>query len=302
MGCASSFAPGQRAGAQKHDTPGRPGLNPQRFETLYVVDRAHLNAIKRIAERTGAEAMRQHGVDMGFRKPPKRKGEVQFAERSFIAGAEFGIRSEAHEKDLEANGESVRQAAEVSHLTLASIHAHEQGREPHDPADFLVQFAHAMIDAGAHMVIGHGHHALRGLEIYKGKPIFYSLGNFIFQVELMQKMPADDYEALGIDPALHAGHLFRQLWIDSKAGFGTDRKYWETVLPLCEFEDGRLTGITLHPVTLGFGEPLPDRGIPRLAEGELANEILAGFARLSEPFGTRVDVHGAVAHVAVDAA
>src|SRR4051812_30983110 len=49
--CASSFATGQRAGAQKHDTPGRPGLNPQRFDTLYVVDQAHYDAVREISER-----------------------------------------------------------------------------------------------------------------------------------------------------------------------------------------------------------------------------------------------------------
>lgn len=300
MGCASTFATGHRAGLQKHDTQGRPGLNPQRFETLYVVDQEHMDAIQRIAARTGAEALRQHAIDAGWRKPPKREREFHFADRAFIVGEEFGIRTEAHEKDLEGNAASIRQAAAVSHLALASIHAHEQGKEPEDPADFLVQFAHAMVDAGAAMVIGHGHHALRGLELYQGRPIFYSLGNFIFQVELFRQMPADDYENLGVDYALDAGQLIHQLFNASKAGFGTDRKYWETVLPLCVFEDGRLTEITLHPVTLGFGQPLPDRGIPRLATGDLGREILETFAQRSAPFGTVIEIDSGVGRVTID--
>lgn len=298
VGCASSFAPGQRAGAQKHDTPGRPGLNPQRFDTLFVVDQEHLDAVKRIAEQSGAEEQRQLSVDMGFTRPPKREGEFHFAGRSFIAGDEFGIRTEAHEKDLEGNADAIREAAQVSHLTLASIHAHEQGVTKEDPADFLVTWAHAMVDAGADMVIGHGPHIMRGMEIYAGKPIFYSLGNFIFQVELMQRMPTDDYEGLGMDPSSTAGSMFRQLWMDSPMGFGTDRNYWETVLPLCTFEDRTLTAIELHPVTLAFGEPLPDRGIPRLAGPDLGTEILASIARLSEPFGTKIEVRDNVGHVA----
>jgi poly-gamma-glutamate synthesis protein (capsule biosynthesis protein) len=237
---------------------------------------------------------------MGFDKPPEREGEFQFAELSFIASEEFGIRTEAHEKDLEGNAAAVRQAAAASHLALASIHAHEQGREQSDPADFLVQFAHAMVEAGADMVIGHGPHILRGLELYQGKPIFYSLGNFIFQVELLQRMPADDYEALGSDPTRDAGQVLRELWMDTKAGFGTDRRYWETVLPLCVFEDRRLTELTLHPVTLGFGEPLPDRGIPRLARPDLGQEILESFAKLSAPFGTRIEVRDNVGRVVLD--
>lgn len=42
------------------------------------------------------------------------------------------------------------------------------------------QFAHAAIDAGAELVIGHHPHVVQSAEIYKGKYIFYSLGNFIF--------------------------------------------------------------------------------------------------------------------------
>ena len=43
----------------------------------------------------------------------------------------------------------------------------------------VVKFAHAVIDAGADMVIGHGPHVLRAMEVYKGKLIAYSLGNFL---------------------------------------------------------------------------------------------------------------------------
>jgi hypothetical protein len=47
-----------------------------------------------------------------------------------------------------------------------------------EPRGDLRAFAHAMIDAGADAVVGHGPHVLRGIEFYRGKPIAYSLGNF----------------------------------------------------------------------------------------------------------------------------
>ena len=50
-------------------------------------------------------------------------------------------------------------------------------------ADALVTFARAVIDAGADAFYGHGPHVLRGIEIYQGKPIFYSLDDFLFQNE-----------------------------------------------------------------------------------------------------------------------
>lgn len=43
-----------------------------------------------------------------------------------------------------------------------------------------------MIDAGAGIVVGHGPHVLRGIEVYKGRPIFYSLANFIVENDLVE--------------------------------------------------------------------------------------------------------------------
>jgi hypothetical protein len=50
------------------------------------------------------------------------------------------------------------------------------GREPRGD---LRNWAHAVVDAGADVVVGHGPHVLRGLEFYRGRPIAYSMGNFL---------------------------------------------------------------------------------------------------------------------------
>ena len=49
----------------------------------------------------------------------------------------------------------------------------------HYPNQFVIDFAHAVIDNGADMFLGHGVHTLQGIEIYKGRPIFYNLGEFV---------------------------------------------------------------------------------------------------------------------------
>lgn len=299
VACASTFAPGQRAGPQRADVQGRPGLNPQRFDTLYVIDQEHMDAVQRIAQRTGAEGQRQRRIWMGFGPPPKREGEFVFADRSFIVGPEFRIKTEAHQQDLEGNLRSVRHAREMSDLVLVSIHAHEQGAERWHPADFIVEFAHACIDAGADMVIGHGPHLLRGLEIYNGRPVFYSLGNFIFQHEYLQRIPADDYETLRIDPECSPAELFRGISKDDTQSFPADRKYWETVLPMCTFEGRELRQIRLYPLSLGFGQAWPDRGTPRLADPAIAGEVLRWMGELSAPFGTRLSIDEGVGHVSV---
>lgn len=297
VGCASTFAKGQQAGSQRDDSPGRPGLNPQRYETYYVVDAEHLEAIKRIAERTGAEKQRQFGYWMGFRQPPEREGVFVFAERNFIAGDTFGIRTEARKEDLEGNLRAVRQSVATSDLTLVSLHAHEQGAERWLPADFIIEFAHACIDAGADMVIGHGPHLLRGLELYQSKPIFYSVGNFIFEYEYLTRVPADDYESLHADPALRADEVFNQLSEGGTRSFPADHLYWETVLPLVTFEDRAVRSIELHPISLGHGQPWPARGTPRLAEPAVGQEILNWMAELSAPFGTAIRLEGGAGYI-----
>jgi poly-gamma-glutamate synthesis protein (capsule biosynthesis protein) len=56
------------------------------------------------------------------------------------------------------------------------------------------QVGHQLIAAGADIIIGHHPHVIQGLEIYQGKPIFYSLGNFIFD----QYFSSDTQEGLGV--------------------------------------------------------------------------------------------------------
>jgi poly-gamma-glutamate capsule biosynthesis protein CapA/YwtB (metallophosphatase superfamily) len=46
--------------------------------------------------------------------------------------------------------------------------------------ELQVSLAHELIDAGADLIVGHGAHALQGIEKYRGKWIFYSIGNFVF--------------------------------------------------------------------------------------------------------------------------
>ena len=61
---------------------------------------------------------------------------------------------------------------------IASFHWGEEKAEY--PNDVQVELAHAAIDAGADLVLGHHPHVLQGIEQYKGKNIVYSLGNFCF--------------------------------------------------------------------------------------------------------------------------
>jgi poly-gamma-glutamate capsule biosynthesis protein CapA/YwtB (metallophosphatase superfamily) len=91
--------------------------------------------------------------------------------------------------DLENARAMVEDAAKETDIVIVSFHGGAEGADrQHVPAGDekflgedrgdLRKFTHAMIDAGASVVIGHGPHVVRGMELYKDRLIAYSLGNF----------------------------------------------------------------------------------------------------------------------------
>ena len=302
ISCASSFAKGQTAGEQRPDMQGRPGLNPLRYTTTYAVTADQLDAIRSIAEELGIEQQRQDLLRMGFGFPPDDPAIFPFLDANYRMAEQPAVKTEPKASDMDAIALWVREARARADLVVVSLHAHEQGTHREEPAAFVPIFAHRMIDEGADVVVGHGPHLLRGMELYRGKPIFYSLGNLIGQNELVWKLPADSYERFRIDPAKTPSEVYRIRYDDDRKGFPADARFWQTVVPICRFEDGALAAIEIVPAELGHGLPPHRRGRPWLAEGAIAEEILSRFARLSEPFGTHIDVSDGRATVRIDPA
>jgi poly-gamma-glutamate synthesis protein (capsule biosynthesis protein) len=290
LACAATFATGQQAAAQRPELPGRPGLNPLRVETTYEVTPAQLAALRDIAETLGLEQQRLERIQLGFAFPPSDPGVFPFLEARFRPAERPAVRTVPDRRDLDAILAWTRDARSRADLVIVSIHAHEQGATKEEPAEFLITFARSAIDNGADVVVGHGPHLLRGMELYRGKPIFYSLGNFIAQNELVELLPADAYERFRADPAMTPSQVFLQRNDNERKGFPADRRYWQTVVPICEFEGNELQHIALVPVSLGFGQPVSRRGQPGLADGDEAREILERFAALSRPFGTTIRI------------
>jgi poly-gamma-glutamate synthesis protein (capsule biosynthesis protein) len=299
LSCASTFAKGQEAAAQTAEMQGRPGLNPLRFDTVHEVTPEQLDTLREIVDQLGLEKQRQGKIQLGFGFPLDDPNAVALGDMTFSAADKVALRTRAKAKDQDAIGRWIREARLTSDVVIVSIHAHEQGESKEEPAEFLKASARQMIEEGADMVVGHGPHLLRGMEIYQGKPIFYSLGNFIGQNELVARLPADSYERFRADPALTPTAVYRKRTDDDRKGFPSDRRFWETVMPVCTYTEGRLSGIEIHPVTLGLGEARHLRGRPRLAEGEEAANILRRFAELSAPFGVMMDITDGKAGVAL---
>ena len=258
-----------------------------------------LEALREIADQLGLEAERQQKLKMGFTFAPSDPAVFPLGTMNFRASNRPAVRMTANRKDIDGIVRWIREARGLSDVVLVSLHAHEQAENKEIPAEFIPVFAREMIDAGADLVVGHGPHLLRGLELYKGKPIFYSLGNFIGQNELVPKMPSDAYERFRADPDLTPGQVYQKRVRNDEAGFPSDSRYWESVVPELTYEGGTLKGIELTPISLGWKEARHKRGRPRLAQGEEGRTILERFAALSKPFGTTVEIGTQSATVAL---
>lgn len=289
LSCSATAAKGQEASAQRPDMPGRPGLSPLRHSVVHEVTQAQLDQLREIALSLGIEQRRQQWIDLGFVFPPDDPSVFPFEALNFRAAETPQTRTTAKSDDVEAIAHWVREASALSDIVLVSVHAHEQAGDKETPAEFLPVFARRMIDEGASLVVGHGPHLVRGIELYRGCPIFYSLGNFIGQNELVPRLPQDSYDRFRADPTMKPGEVYRKRTSDDAKGFPADSRFWESVVPICTFENGRLTGMDLHPISLGLGEPRHLRGRPRLADADHGRAILARLETLSRPFGTRFD-------------
>ena len=183
---------------------------------------------------------------------------------------------------------------------VASLHYHEFGAkslmaaktrtEIEEPAEFILTFARAAIDAGADIFVGHGPHIPFGVEIYKGRPILYSLGNFIFENETVEHFPSDAYQRFDLGPEATPADFLDARSAGGKKGHAAHSGFWENIVARCRFEGRKLIEITLHPIDQGFGRPRPQRGRPMLARGEVAARVLECIKRISAGYGTEVEL------------
>lgn len=275
VSCASTFPDHCRAGKSRGDIPPRPGLNPLRYSRKYIVTDEQFGALKKTMELLELRV-------------PKEGDELYLFRQRFKKGEAFEIQTEPNEEDLDEIVAVVNNASRLADYTIVSAHAHESDRSRYTPAKFIVSFAHAMIDAGADVFLVHGPHVLRGIEIYKGKPIFYSLANFLFQNETLLRLPPENYERYALGPDKHVADFNDTRYNFDKRGFPAMTEYWESLIAVPQWKQKKLVGLKLYPITLGFGKSRQARGRPTLADQESGEKIIGHLIKHSEPFGTEI--------------
>ena len=286
-----------RAGEQRRDTVGYPGVNGLRYREVYEVDGPTLETLMRIGRDLGWEA------ELGRRRAqgdPERHGEgsYNFLGHTFTAGPEFAIRSYPNKRDVEENLRQIGYAKAVADRVIMSLHCHEQGGPTfkmaerrsgvEDLADFAVEFAHQAIDAGADIFVGHGPQLQLGIEIYKDRPLFYGMGIFIFQLETVRYLPHEAYERYGLDERATPFDFANTRYAGETRGHPADPLQWEQAFAVCDFAGPTVKEIRLYPIELGFGKPRSQRGRPLLAEPAVGERIIDRIARISKKYGTVV--------------
>ena len=177
-------------------------------------------------------------------------------------------------------------------IVMVALHNHDvshhraYGIQENIPATEEIMYRKA-IDAGADMVLGSGPHVLRGIEIYKGKPIFYSLSDFIYQYRTPDKIPVD---------------LIHQR--DTEVARPTNVSVWdrrdtpqtmEGILVRMTLNAEKLKRIEFIPVSIDDEGPL--YGVPRFASAARCKEMIERVQRLSKPYGTAIVDKGWYAEV-----
>jgi len=308
---ASSFNEDAVAGDPRPDMPGRPGLNPIRYITTYNVDQATFDVLKSIQGRPGVAGRYDQGTGAvgwwGAREAQPRGPDILVAGgRTYRLSDKPGVVRKLFQHDMDAIARNIKDGKARASYVLTSIHNHENGVEPFpnpDPAlgvptttaDFMIEFAHAAIDAGSDVYSGTGPHTLRGIEIYKGKPILYSLGDLFMQNDLVRIMPTEFYNRYQLGPETTPSEGFA-----ARGGY-ENIELSESVVAKTLFKNGKPVEVKLTPILMRLKVPGNEGryGIPEIADATTGARILGRLQQMSKPFGTTITIRNGIGYIAI---
>ena len=285
ISASSSFNPVMMAGYASERVKGRPGVNGIRVDETIVVTPENFENIKKIADETEINGPEKVWLSQGYRVAlPDHL--YDFKGIHFEKGDSNYIKTSVNKADMERIEKAIYEAKLQADYILVSIHSHQiVGTAETILPEFLKEFAHKCIDAGAHAIIGHGCHQLRPIEVYKERPIFYSLGDFILELYSVEFAPEEFYSKYGLTSKATMHELLKTRSKDFTIGLMAEKVMNQTIIPYWEMEDGKLTKLELYPVELIQDGNRSEEGLPLLSDNP---EIFERLSKLSEPFGVKM--------------
>ncbi|MEM2094189.1 MAG: CapA family protein [Candidatus Bathyarchaeia archaeon] len=278
----------------RQDAPGRPGSSPLRVTRLVTLDPKTYEAMKQVAsvlESLGFALSKKDAdpneIDLGF--------ERGFWPVKFTLGESSKVVSSPLERDLKEVLQMISDARRQADWVFVAQHHHlTDGPDRDIPSKAVEEFAHACLSEGADGYIGTGPHRIQGIEIYKGKPIFYSLPDFIQQRDMVKAAPQQFYEQFGLG--------FYNTPMDSMdaRGMKVTAPPRGSGMVLCRFERHKVVEIRLYPIDPQSELPRWQMGRPLRAGEELGRKIIEHWAKLSAPYGTEIEYRDGVGSVKLE--
>ena len=273
---------------------GRWGINPLRLTTWNVVTNTQLQQLKGIRDTIVARR-NEPDVSRPIAMPKDDPNRVQIFAHNYLAGPKPGeYYYDINRGDLLGNLRAIRTTKEYGDFAIFTMHVHQNRyafqaySQDHYPNQFLIDFTHQLIDNGADMYVGHGNHTIQGIEIYKGRPIFYNLGNFSVHEVLIESTDATPE----LTP-LEADEVSTD-WLQQPPNM-------KALVAQVTYQDGKLTEVRLFPVDLGVGKnrPWSKMSVAQTPSAALAQEILSEVQKFSAPFGTKIAIENGVGVIRV---
>jgi len=280
VSAASTFTPMSVAGQERrygrYLDRGRPGISALHVRQVHLLPPREFGMLRTALAgiHVGSPEQSWSG-ELGTTVIGADTGpDLAFGGAVFRAAPARGLSWEMDPDDLHAVLDGIGQARRKAGFVLFTLHAHEVtptahaagDDRPDPPADFETSLFHRAIDAGADAVVRSGPHELGGIEIYKGRPIFYGLGSLFFQFGGIRS-----YQVPGGDLV-----KFPDAW-------------FQTIVPVTRYEHGRAREIRLYPVVTESSRSNTD-GRPRPADEATGRAILERVIALSAPYGTRIAI------------
>lgn len=281
ISCCSTFDSWHMAGQQRQDVQGRPGIFGIEFEKVFTIKEDEMRTLEELSKRQMREE--DGWIECNSEKLFSFNG-------CLYKTGNPSVITRVKQSSLDLLSEKIQEAKRQADLVIVSMHSHERkADDPHIPADFQKEIAHFAIDCGAHAFLGHGPHVIRGIEIYKGQPIIHGLGNFFYQCELLSKAPDEFYSKFAPFPGNAATADVYDYRVSHGGILGeTNPDYFVTAIVLFTLSGGKLSSLTIHPISLQFDAHRSSKGTPVPAVSGKAEQILDQIEKLSEQFGTKL--------------
>ena len=168
------------------------------------------------------------------------------------------VHTRAWPEDLDRARQAIEEAAREADFVVAALHWGVpplwRSRFQDGLADYQIEVGHALIEAGADVIVGHHPHSLQAVEVYRGKPIFYSLGNFLFHHSQSAQPTIVNRNAPYVLSAVR------------------DRIWSETIILVVDTDK---MSYVMHPVLLD------DAGNPALLKGSEARAVIERLSAMS---------------------